>query len=81
MDHKEIIDNYFEDLHIAINKLDTLGEIEISQVVNDAYAKMSSHFDEYFMSKLSEDEIEELFESLDSETDKLIDSIIQAKKS
>lgn len=82
MDHKEVIEIYLADIRIALNKLEinTLEEHEISQVVNDAYAKMRLHFDKHFISVLSEDEIEDFFETIDSKTNELIDSTTQSKK-
>lgn len=77
MDQSEIINTYIFNIRMTLNKLDisSLGEIEISKVINAEYEKMRLHFDKHIISKLSEDEIEEFFETLDSKTNVLIDSI------
>jgi hypothetical protein len=79
MDQSEIINTYTFNIRMALNKMDisSLDEIEISKVINAEYEKMRLHFDKHIISKLSEDEIEEFFETLDSKTNNLIDSISQ----
>lgn len=79
MDQSEIINTYIFNIRMALSKLDisSLDEIEISKVINAEYEKMKFHFDKHIISKLSEDEIEEFFETLDSKTNNLIDSISQ----
>lgn len=77
MDQKEIINTYIFNIRMSLSKLDisSLGEMEISEVINAEYEKMRLHFDKHIIPTLNEDEIEEFFETLDSKTNILIDSI------
>ena len=82
MKHSDIINIYLFNIRMSINALDTsdLKEHEISQIVNAEYEKMRLHFDKQIISTLTEDDVEEFFETLDSKTNDLIDSIQSQKK-
>ena len=77
MVHNQIINIYLFNIRMSLNAFDisALNEPEISQVVNAEYQKLRSYFDKQIISTLSEDEIEEFFETLDAKTNELIDSI------
>ena len=82
MDHNEIINIYLTNVRIGINKLDqkTLDETSVTEVVFAEYHNMRLYFDLNIISKLSDDEIEEFFETLASKTNELIDSITSVRK-
>lgn len=82
MVHREIVNIYLFNIRMSLNALDlsALNEHVISQVINAEYEKMRSYFDKQIISTLSEDEIEEFFETLDSKTNELIESLNPQKK-
>lgn len=81
MDHSIIIEIYLANIRIGVKRLgkEILDEINVRNVVNSEYHKLRKDFDKEILPKLTEDEIEEFFETLNFKTDELVDSIISKK--
>ena len=81
MDHSIIIEIYLANIRIGVKRLgkEILDEIDVRNVVNSEYHKLREDFDKEILPKLTEEEIEEFFETLNFKTDEIVDSVISKK--
>lgn len=78
MNQSIILEIYLANIRLGVKSIgnESLTDEVIRKVVNTEYHKLRSNFDREVLPKLSEDEIEEFFETLNSKTEELIDLLL-----